>query len=147
MERSTDKLIEVVKGFIPFAEDDMENDNVDFLYDLTGELLNSHNSSNAINPLFELLEKYPKTDFGSPGPIVHFIENFTGEYETWLYESLERKPVRLTILMLNRIINSDKNKISRTKHLQKLTQLLTHPKIEEAEKELIMEFKEFQTGK
>ena len=57
------------------------------------------------------MERHPLTDFGSPGPIVHFVETFYKKgYEEELVNSIKRKPTLHTIWMLNRIINGADNK-------------------------------------
>ena len=60
----------------------------------------------AVDPLLELLERHPTTYFGDPGEIVHFIEQFGGEYEKFLMESVKRTPTITTVWMLNRCINA-----------------------------------------
>lgn len=44
-------------------------------------------------------------DLGTPGPLVHALESLPG-YERWLIESIRRRPAPLSVLMLNRILNS-----------------------------------------
>lgn len=52
------------------------------------------------------METHPAADFGTPGPLVHFLETFYGRgYEEKLVESLARRPTNHTVWMLNRIIN------------------------------------------
>jgi len=47
--------------------------------------------------VFQYLEKYPDLDFGSPGPLVHFLESSYTCYISDLLESVHRRPVPLTI--------------------------------------------------
>ena len=52
------------------------------------------------------MERHPLTDFGRPGPIVHFVERFYKKgYEEELLLSLKRMPTLHTVWMLNRLIN------------------------------------------
>ena len=52
------------------------------------------------------MERHPLTDFGSPGPIVHFVERFYKKgYEEELLLSLKRMPTLHTVWMLNRLVN------------------------------------------
>ena len=60
----------------------------------------------AIEPLLQLFERHPLAYFGDPGAIVHFIEQFGGEYENLLAESVKRTPTGTTVWMLNRCINA-----------------------------------------
>ena len=56
-----------------------------------------------------LMEKYPLVEFGSPGPLTHFIESFYNEnekiYENQLRQSVEENPSIHTVWLLNRVIN------------------------------------------
>ncbi len=56
--------------------------------------------------LLQLFERHPLTYFGDPGAIVHFIEQFHGEYETSLAASVKRTPTSTTLWMLNRCMNT-----------------------------------------
>jgi hypothetical protein len=59
-----------------------------------------------VEPIMRFMEGHPATDFGAPGPLVHFVERFYRKgYEEKLVESVQRKPTSLTVWMLNRIIN------------------------------------------
>ena len=144
MNRSTNEIIGILNEFTPFSENDLENDNVDFLYQLTDELLMNSDANLAIRPMFELVEKFPNQDFGSPGPIVHFIEKFRGLYETELFKSLQRIPTLLTIWMLNRLINSEKDETIRDNLLIKMKEILVHQKAGELEKEEATNFLDYQ---
>ncbi len=62
----------------------------------------------AVEPLLQLFERHPTTYFGDPGEIVHFIEQFRGEYEKYLIVSVKRMPTLTTVWMLNRCINAGK---------------------------------------
>jgi hypothetical protein len=60
----------------------------------------------AIESILYFMEKYPTTEFGAPGPLVHFVERYNGpEYERLLAESVQRKPTTHTVWMLSRLIN------------------------------------------
>ncbi|BFT72432.1 hypothetical protein [Paenibacillus sp. P36] len=79
-------------------------------YDVTEELQMREDGFDAIEPLLKLLEDNPDVDFGSPGPIVHFVEKYYKKgYEEKLIVSLYRNPTNHTLWMLNRIINVSEN--------------------------------------
>jgi hypothetical protein len=128
---TTDQIIAIFHNFVPFEETDPENDNVSFFYEITDLLVANDDGEKAIAPIFQMIEKYPHADFGSPGPLVHTLESFIGKYEPYLYESLQRKPTSLTVWMLNRIINGAKEP-GRKRHLiTRLTALLGSPGIDD----------------
>ena len=76
------------------------------LYDLCDEIEEHEDAKKTLVPFFNLLEENPDTDFGTPGPIVHFLETYyKNGYEELLLESLQRRVVSHTLWMLNRVIN------------------------------------------
>ncbi|OQP63334.1 hypothetical protein A3860_25950 [Niastella vici] len=90
------------------------------------------------------MEKYPATDFGSSGPLVHTLESFSGRYENYLFESLNRRPTVLTIWMFNRIINAEQNILIRQNMVDRLQALLTHPFVDKETSDDINRFVEYQ---
>lgn len=71
----------------------------------------------AIQPIIELMEKHPLVEFGSPGPLTHFMEKFYQEnslfYEELLLQSVLRRPTVHTVWLLNRVINGAKTENSK----------------------------------
>jgi len=52
------------------------------------------------------MESHSTIDYGTPGPLVHFLEGFYGAgYEAELISSVQRRPTPQTAWMLNRMIN------------------------------------------
>jgi len=142
---TTDEIIETLSSFVPFADDVIENDNEQFLARLMDELKAKPDFERAVNPIFELIEKYPDADFGNPGPLVHTLEATNGLYEDSLQKSLNRKPTRLTVWMLNRIINAERNEIIKENLISRLISLRNHPLIDSATKDFVQDFIEHQT--
>lgn len=88
----------------------LHEDIIETSYDVTEELEMREDGFETIEPLLKLLEDNPDVDFGSPGPIVHFVEKYYKKgYEEKLIVSLYRSPTNHTLWMLNRIINSSEN--------------------------------------
>ncbi|QCT01641.1 hypothetical protein E6C60_0921 [Paenibacillus algicola] len=84
----------------------MKEDFIDVTYDIVEEIEERGDAFEAIQPIFKLMEKYSSVNFGSPGPLVHFVEKFyKNGYEEKLVESLKRQPTQHTVWMLNRVIN------------------------------------------
>ena len=89
----------------------MENkiDSDDFevvMIDCMETVESDYNELSSIEPLLQMIERHPLTSFGSPGPIVHFVETFYKKgYEEKLISSLKRMPTVHTVWMLHRIIN------------------------------------------
>ena len=60
-----------------------------------------------VDRIFRFMEEHPDTDYGEPGPIVHFLERqIPSLYEAMLLKSVTNKPTCHTLWMLNRVINS-----------------------------------------
>ena len=95
----------------------LENDNLDFdeddfvglQYDVVDQLEELNIGFEIITDVLELMETNPLVEFGSPGPLTHFIENFYNdnqkEYEKLLETSINKKPAVHTLWLLNRVIN------------------------------------------
>jgi len=58
--------------------------------------------------MFRTMERLDNVELGTPGPLVHTLESWRGEYETLLAESVRRKPSPLTRWMVNRILNTQR---------------------------------------
>ena len=100
--------METLNSIIQKMEAGMQ-DNEDFeniMMDCMGEIEENYNQLDSVQPLLRLMERHPLTDFGSPGPIVHFVERFYKKgYEEELLLSLKRMPTLHTVWMINRLIN------------------------------------------
>ena len=100
--------MEMLNSIIQKMEAGMQ-DNEDFetvMMDCMEEIEENYNQLDSVQTLLRLMERHPLTDFGSPGPIVHFVERFYKKgYEEELLLSLKRMPTLHTVWMLNRLIN------------------------------------------
>ena len=100
--------METLNSIIQKMEAGMQ-DNEDFenvMMDCMAEIEENYNQLDSVQPLLRLMERHPLTDFGSPGPIVHFVERFYQKgYEEELLLSLKRMPTLHTVWMLNRLVN------------------------------------------
>jgi len=141
---TTVEIIKLLTDFIPFEKDDPNNDNESYFYKPMDDLIANSDSELAIESIFRTIEKFPSTDFGSPGPFVHTLESFEGLYEIYLFESLKRKPTYLTVLMLNRIINAEQNIIIKQNLIDRLHALIYHPLIDKETIDSIDGFIDFQ---
>jgi len=99
-------LQEIIAGLEAFVSSGDETDDVARLYDILEGFEDCPGRTDAVPAMFGLLERYPDTILGSPGPIVHELEAIVG-YESALRESMLRKPSCLTVWMVNRILNTN----------------------------------------
>lgn len=63
--------------------------------------------SESFQAAFRLFERHPLCDFGSPGPLVHWLEGAYPRYLEELVASVERRPTEYTLWMVNRILNAN----------------------------------------
>jgi hypothetical protein len=78
----------------------------DQLGDIADSWTNQPNAFEAIDPILQFMEAHPELEYGTPGPLVHFVETFYRKgYEQKLVGSVQRKPTLHTTWMLNRLIN------------------------------------------
>lgn len=92
----------------------------------------------AIEPLLRFMERHPLTNFGMPGAIVHYVEQFYKKgYEDLLIASIQRRPTLHTVWMVNRIKNTGENS---DRYIDILTAILEKQAIEEEIKTSIRGF-------
>lgn len=120
-----------------------EEDEADTLvmYGSVEAITNAGYSSEAVEPLLQLFERHPMAYFGDPGAIVHFIEQFGGEYENALAASVKRTPTSTTVWMLNRCINAG---VHTEEFMDILKEIAGRTDVAEALKERAHEYVEFQ---
>ena len=77
-----------------------------------------------VEPILRFMENHPNVDFGSPGPLVHFIESRENNDEDrnhfvlLVTESIKRRPTPHTVWLLNRLLNLARK--ANTKNLEKI---------------------------
>jgi hypothetical protein len=71
------------------------------------------------------MERLDDADLGTPGPLVHTLESWPGRYETLFMDSVKRKPLPLTVWMVNRILNAHPPKSEQWLELLRRSQI--HP--------------------
>lgn len=97
-------------------------------YELMDKWCAEADSYKAVDPILLFLEKHPGLDVGTPGPLVRFVEQFSGDkYEAKLLESIHRKPTAHTLWMLNRVINGLKDPNQRVVYIEAMSEAANHP--------------------
>jgi hypothetical protein len=96
---------------------------------ITAELKSCDSDLKSVGVILRFMEDHPTLDFGSPGPLVHYVEKFYGSgYEEELLESVSRHPIPQTTWMLNRLINGAKEANDRERLIAIMRAVLSHPK-------------------
>jgi hypothetical protein len=108
MTRSID---EISADFDALAAHDFDYANAqakgwEHLDQLCGEIRAANQPAACAPVLFRTMERLGSVELGTPGPLVHTLEGWPGGYEAMLAESVRRKPVPLTVWMVNRILNA-----------------------------------------
>lgn len=85
--------------------DASSDDLVEHLHDLIDELTCEKQQIQCIEPILQFLADHPNADVGSPGPLVHLLEEHYPTYVQPLINSIQTSPSPSTIWMLNRIMN------------------------------------------
>ncbi len=114
------------------------------LYEYMEELETLPDAERLIPSLFRFIERFPDVDLGSPGPIVHALERMEGRYEQELKRSIERTPTRLTLWMVNRLINGEVN-VQEWLHV--FRSVSASPKVFPTVRQSALEYIEFQRRK
>jgi hypothetical protein len=74
------------------------------------------------------MEDHPAVDFGTPGPLVHFVEDFCCEgYEPRRVESIQRTPSPHTLWLLNRLINTTSATEARHGYIELMERARSNP--------------------
>jgi hypothetical protein len=101
----------------------------------------------SVEPVLRFMEEHPELEYGMPGPLVHFMEEFHMKgYEERLIESVGRRPTMLTMWMLNRVLNGTKEPARRKALVRAMRQAVSNPKIDKATLERLQGFLERQKG-
>ena len=141
---TTKEFIDIIDNYSLLDINDPRTDE-SYLYELTDKLDGNKDAILCIEPILRLIEKYPTADFGSPGPLVHTVERFRGQYELKLLDSLDRRPTPLTIWMLNRVINGETNEARQRTLIKRLDGITRDLNVDDEVRKNAMEFLRFQS--
>jgi len=107
-----DRLAEIGQALDELGPRDFDDanenaDGMDRVYLVCDELSRRDDPELWMPLLFALMERLGDLDLGSPGPIVHTLEQTGTAYRPLLAESVRRAPTPLTIWMVNRVLNEN----------------------------------------
>ena len=110
-----EKYLEPIINFLENNDWSVEEDEfIGLQYDIVDEMETDKVGFEITQNILELMEKNPLVEFGSPGPLTHFIEKFHNDnqeqYQEILKKSVSKKPTVHTVWLLNRIINGTEGK-------------------------------------
>ena len=132
----TEELLERLEALV--GSDDFEFESEEIME----ELSDAGAGFETVEPLLAIMERHPLDDFGMPGAVVHFIEQFHPGHIPLLVSSLERSPAMHTVWMLNRCINGSENK---QEYLAVLKGVADNVNADEAVRRSAKEFYDYQT--
>jgi hypothetical protein len=96
------------------------------LYALTDAISALSQPQQMVAEMFGVMERLAGCDLGSPGPLVHTLEDIQG-YETEMVKSISNVPTALSVWMVNRILNSEISLAQRTAYMDLLAGVTQHP--------------------
>ena len=141
MESIIEKFCERLAS-IDAKDDELMN----HLYEAADLLDDVSEISPAFEPIFGFIEMNPESDLGSPGPLVHLLENHYPKYVSRLIESLETKPTFTAVFMLNRILNSNLAAETKAQYLSLLMGIANNEDADSTAREQAKEFYEHQSN-
>jgi hypothetical protein len=112
------------------------------LYELCDEMLAINDVAACAPTMFAVMERLDQSRLGTPGPLVQTLENWRGGYESFLAESLRRKPSPLTVWMVNRIPNV--NPPDAATWIGQLQSVAEHPAASDEAKRMAAHFLDYQ---
>ena len=126
MSRTFDQIL---AGLAALKAGDFDDElaGLEKLRELTDELMAQPQPERAIPALFAVIERMPDTEMGTPGPLVHTLEQMRGDYEHELAQSIRRQPATLSVWMVNRILNGTRDSRQRQVYLHLLRVAAEHP--------------------
>lgn len=148
MPRSFDQIL---AGLAALKAEDFDSriagfDGKERLHELTEELMMLPRPERGVPALFDVMERMPDADLGSPGPLVHTLEQMRGHYEGELVESIRRRPSPTAIWMVNRILNATRVPEQRQFYMDLLRFAAEHPAATEAARHDTQHFIKHQSG-
>lgn len=143
MTRSIADLLTDLQAFAPTGDG---ADNVHRLNELLAGFGALPGCERVVPELLALMERFPRADFGTPGPLVHALECQPG-YPEQLAASLERQPTELGAWMANRLLNSRLPRAERSAWLRRLTAVASHPKADAGVRDSAIRFLDFQASR
>jgi hypothetical protein len=141
---------QIIAGLAALKAEDFDEslpdaDGIQKLYALTDALELLPEPERCIRAMFDVMERMPTADLGSPGSLVHALERMRGRYESELVASIKRLLTPSTVWMINRIINGTRDSKQRQIYLDLLRFAAEHPTAPESAKRDAQHFIEYQT--
>jgi hypothetical protein len=134
---------EIISGLGALQEGDFGDYVPAQLYQLTEALMELPSPERAIPELFAVMERFPDSELGIPGPLVHTLERM--DYAEGLVASLRRRPTFQAVWMVNRILNTALSPDRRKFYLDLLASVEHHPTATESACDRAQHYLEFQS--
>jgi hypothetical protein len=134
MSRPIEQVIADFEAFRP-STDDFNYAGRNQLTQLCNELLETDEPIKAVHAILHIIERFPDDDFGTPGALVHTLEDIPG-YESYVLESVERQPAPLSVQMVSRMLNSASSRDEKHRLFRIIQAVLEKPTAPESAKEM-----------
>ena len=104
----------------------------------------------AVEPILGFMESHPDIDYGTPGPLIHFIEHVAegapSEYEDALLAAVSRRPTRWTVWLVSRVLDGANATDARARYHEALKTASVDPSIDASTREIARRFLEGPLG-
>ena len=100
-----------------------------------------------IDQTFDFFEAHPAEELGSPGGLVHFVEQFYPEYKARLLFSLRKAPSLSVVWMTNRILNAKLGDAERAGYFAALEGVTANPAVDARIRTFAERFVDLQRGR
>jgi hypothetical protein len=91
----------------------------------------------AVLAVIEFAAKAPKVEYGAPGPLVHYVEEFAG-YEKIVTDEIGQRPSLTLIWMLERRMHVETDEVVRTKYRSLIRTALSAIRADESTRRAIL---------
>ena len=145
MPRTIDQVLADFGALQP-SDFDNEAAGISKLYGLTNELMALPEPERAIPALFAFMERMPSTELGTPGPLVHALEQMRGHYEHELVESIKRQPTGSAVAMAIGLFNGTDDVEQRKFYFDLIQFAMEHPSRSDSAFYEAQNFIEYQRG-
>lgn len=104
-------------------EIDPEDDHFNYKVDRVIEELAPGLAESVYPAVFAYYEANPESYCGCPGSLTHLVEHYDPNYIPALKESVRRMPSQASVLMINRILNSELSEEERVEYIEILREV------------------------
>jgi hypothetical protein len=140
-ERSIEEVVSDIDGLKPDSDGEPDEEKVEAL---VGEYFSSIHAPNHLDAWFRLYERFGEFDGHSFWSILHGIEAQPGSGSELVVASVRRKPSKVPVMMVNRLLNGGIREVSGTDLFELLQQVILNVQASDRNRQRATEYLERQ---